>query len=145
MNKNPETNHGADLNSSPITPRSALVLFAHGARDPEWAEPFRAIASRVEAGRKDLAVKLAFLELQPPSLADAIKELTAAGHSTIHVAPLFMAQGGHLKKDLPLLLDSIRRQQPGLTLSLLPAIGEIPGLRDAIATWLSDTVPGDLA
>lgn len=128
-----------------MTQTAGLVLFAHGARDPEWAEPFRAIATRVAASRSDLEVRLAFLELQTPSLADAIKELTAAGHRTIHVAPLFMAQGGHLKKDLPLLLDGIRRQQPALTLSLLPAIGEVPGLRDAIAAWLSDTVPGDRA
>ena len=51
---------------------SGLVLFAHGARDPEWAEPFRNIAKRVAATRADLAVKLAFLEFQSPTLADAI-------------------------------------------------------------------------
>lgn len=121
---------------------SALVLFAHGARDPEWAEPFRAIASRVAASRKDLAVKLAFLELQPPSLTEAIAELAAAGHTTIHIAPLFMAQGGHLKKDVPALLAEIGKRQPALTIRLLPAIGEVPGLRDAIAGWLAGVVPG---
>jgi len=122
--------------------QTGLVLFAHGARDPEWAEPFRAIAARVAAGRKDLTVKLAFLEMQPPSLADAITELAAAGHGTIHIAPLFMAQGGHLKKDVPLLLDGIRERHPGLILTLLPAIGDVPGLRDAIADWLTGAVPG---
>lgn len=119
-----------------------LVLFAHGARDPEWAEPFRAIATRVAENRKDLSVRLAFLELQTPTLTDAINELAAAGHTTIHVAPLFMAQGGHLKKDVPVLLDGIRGRQPALAITLLPAIGDIPGLRDAIACWLADTVPG---
>lgn len=121
---------------------AGLVLFAHGARDPEWAEPFRAIAVRVAASRKDLAVKLAFLELQAPSLPDAISELAAAGHRTIHIAPLFMAQGGHLKKDVPALLAEIGRQQPALTIELLPAIGDVPGLRDAIAGWLAGAVPG---
>ena len=130
------------MDSSLITHHSALVLFAHGARDPEWAEPFRAIAARVAADRKDLTVKLAFLELQTPSLTDAITELTAAGHTAIHIAPLFMAQGGHLKKDLPLLLDGIRGRQPALTITLLPAIGDVPGLRDAIAGWLAGAVPG---
>ncbi len=121
---------------------AGLVLFAHGARDPEWAEPFRAIAARVAADRKDLAVRLAFLEMQTPSLSDAIAELAGAGHSNIHIAPLFMAQGGHLKKDVPLLLDDIRKRQPGLSLGLLPAIGDVPGLRDAIAGWLTGAVPG---
>jgi len=145
MNENPETGHGAGLRSSLITHRSALVLFAHGARDPEWAEPFRAIAARVAADRKDLTVTLAFLELQTPSLADAITGLAAGGHTTIHIAPLFMAQGGHLKKDVPILLDDIRSRLPTLTIALLPAIGDVPGLRDAIAGWLASTVPGTAA
>ena len=120
---------------------SALILFAHGARDPEWAEPFRAIAARVTADRKDLTVALAFLESQSPSLTDAIAGLTATGHTTIHIAPLFMAQGGHLKKDVPALLAEIGKQQPALSIELLPAIGDVPGLRDAIADWLTDAVP----
>ncbi len=121
---------------------SGLVLFAHGARDPEWAEPFRAIAARVASSRPDLAVKLAFLEFQPPALADAIHELADAGHRSIRIAPLFMAQGGHLKHDVPKLLDGIRSNHPSLQLDLLPAIGDVAELRDAIAAWLVKAAPG---
>ena len=115
---------------------SGLVLFAHGARDPEWAEPFRDIAKRVAASRADLAVKLAFLEFQSPALADAITELVDEGHCHIRIAPLFMAQGGHLKNDVPKLLADIRTRHPALQLELLPAIGDVAELRDAIAHWL---------
>ena len=124
-----------------MKPTSGLVLFAHGARDPEWAEPFRAIAARVAATRPDLAVKLAFLEFQGPVLADAIKELVDAGHRNIRIAPLFMAQGGHLKNDVPKLLDGIRASHPSLQLELLPAIGDVAELRDAIAAWLVKAAP----
>jgi sirohydrochlorin cobaltochelatase len=133
---------GTSLSSSLITHRSSLVLFAHGARDPEWAEPFRAIAARVAADRSDLVVKLAFLEFQGPALPEAIAELVAAGHRSIRVAPLFMAQGGHLKHDVPRLLAEIRGQHPDLAIELLPAIGDVPELRDAIAGWLVRSVPG---
>lgn len=117
------------------------MLFAHGARDPEWAEPFRDIATRVAASRKDLTVRLAFLELQAPSLTDAIAELVAGGHTAIHIAPLFMAQGSHLKHDLPKLLDDVRRQHRQLRLELLPAIGDVSVLRSAVAGWLTGAVP----
>ena len=130
------------MSSSLITHRSALVLFAHGARDPEWAGPFRAIAARVAADRSDLSVRLAFLEFQGPALTEAIAELVAAGHRSIHVAPLFMAQGGHLKNDVPKLLAEIRGRHPGLAIDLLPAIGDVPELREAIAGWLAGSVPG---
>lgn len=115
---------------------SGLVLFAHGARDPEWAEPFRAIAARVAETRPDLAVRLAFLEFQAPALTDAIAALVDEGHHSIRVAPLFMAQGGHLKNDVPKLLDQVRMRHPALRLELLPAIGDVAELREAIAAWL---------
>ena len=144
QNENPK-DWGADLRSSLRTPHSALVLFAHGARDPEWAAPFRAIATRVAASRKDLSVKLAFLEFQTPALADAIGELVAEGYPAIHIAPLFMAQGGHLKHDVPKLLAAIRAQHPVLQIELLPAIGDVDCLREAIAGWLINTVPEQVA
>ncbi len=122
--------------------QTGLILFAHGARDPEWTEPFRAISAGIATTRTDLSVRLAFLEFQPPSLADAIAELVASGHATIHIAPLFMAQGGHLKNDVPKLLAEVRVEHPSLKLHMLPAIGEVAGLRDAIANWLAKAIPG---
>ena len=119
-----------------------LILFAHGARDPEWAEPFRDISKRIAATRDDLTVRLAFLEFQTPTLADVIAELAASGHTSIHIAPLFMAQGGHLKNDVPKLLAEARSRHPALKLELLPAIGDIADLRQAIAEWVANAIPG---
>lgn len=45
------------------TSSSALILFAHGSRDPKWAEPFKAIQSLIRAQAPGLIVELAFLEL----------------------------------------------------------------------------------
>ena len=114
----------------------AIILFAHGARDPAWAQPFRKIKDLLEARQPGIAVELAFLEIMEPTLADAVAKLAGARHTTIAIAPLFMAQGGHLKNDLPKLLDTIRARHPGLELTLLPAIGDVDPILDAIAGWL---------
>jgi sirohydrochlorin cobaltochelatase len=121
--------------------KSALVLFAHGAREPGWAEPFRDIRDRVAGSRSDLTVELAFLELMTPGLVDCVAMLVAGGHGRITVAPLFLAMGGHLKHDLPRLLDGIRGQHRTLDISLLPPIGEVPALLDGIAGWLVNAAP----
>ena len=42
----------------------AIVLFAHGARDPRWAQPFEAIAARVRAAAPDCRVALAYLGIR---------------------------------------------------------------------------------
>ena len=52
------------------------------------------------------------------------------------VFPLCMAQGGHLKHDLPRILDDIRAKHPHLPIALETAVGDVPELRDAIASWI---------
>ncbi len=119
----------------------ALVLFAHGARDPQWAEPFRRIRAAILARRAGVVVELAFLELMQPALADAIAKLVADGHRSITIAPLFMAQGGHLRNDLPKLLDAIRAKHAGVEFNVLPAVGDVEAVLDAIADWLVGALP----
>jgi sirohydrochlorin cobaltochelatase len=115
---------------------SAIILFAHGARDPEWAQPFRKIKRALEARRPGVTVELAFLELMEPGLSDAVAKLALTGHRSITVAPLFMAQGGHLKNDLPKILDALRVEHQGVKIELLPAIGDVDAILEAIAGWL---------
>ena len=113
-----------------------IVLFAHGARDPEWARPFEAIRESVRKQRPEYPIVLAFLELMSPTLEEAIATLAGEGASAITVFPLFMAQGGHLKQDLPRILDEIRGSHPHVPISLEPAIGDVPAIREAIAGWI---------
>lgn len=115
---------------------SAILLFAHGARDPAWALPFQAIRNAVAKASPDKKVELAFLELMTPSLPDTAEKLIADGVRSITVVPLFMAQGGHLKKDLPVLLDGLRTHHPTVAITLTPAIGDVPELTHAISQWV---------
>jgi sirohydrochlorin cobaltochelatase len=110
-----------------------LILFAHGARDPRWAAPFEAVAAAVRAARPGLPVRLAFLEFMAPTLPEAGAELAAAGCKALTVLPMFLGAGGHVRKDLPLLLEQMRAAHPGLAVSLLPAVGEIDSVVAAMA------------
>ena len=110
-----------------------LILFAHGARDPRWAAPFEAVAERVRAQRPGMPVRLAFLELMSPGLLEAGAQLVAVGCTHITVLPLFLGAGGHVRKDLPLLVDQLRAAHPGTAFALQPPIGEDPRIISAIA------------
>ena len=110
-----------------------LLLFAHGARDPRWAEPFEAIARRVRECDAALVVQLAFLEFMAPTLREAGDRLVAAGCTRIDVVPLFLGAGGHVRKDLPELLAELRAAHPGTDWQLRPAIGEVEHVIDAMA------------
>ena len=113
-----------------------IVLFAHGARDAEWARPFEAIRDRVRSQRPEYPIVLAYLDIMKPTLEEAVDTLVAEGASSITVYPLFMAQGGHLKHDIPRILEAARARHPHIPMALETAIGDVPELLDAIARWI---------
>lgn len=117
-----------------------IVLFAHGARDPAWAQPFLAIRDKLRAGRPEFPAELAFLELMTPSLPEAVHALAERGVAAITIFPLFMAQGGHLKKDLPRIVDELRAAHPGVLIAVQTAVGDVPEILDAIAAWILSRV-----
>jgi sirohydrochlorin cobaltochelatase len=80
-------------------------------------------------------VRLAFLELMQPDLAAAAAQLVSAGVDMIRVVPVFLGQGGHLRRDLPSLIDDLRTQFPAAKFSYAPAAGEDTGVLDAIAAY----------
>lgn len=115
----------------------AVILFAHGARDPQWAEPFRRIREQVSLLRPELRVELAFLELMAPNLSQCVHELARDGVRQMTLVPLFMAQGGHLKNDLPPMVHELEKAHTGLRIHVTPAIGESALLLSAIASWVA--------
>ncbi len=114
----------------------AIILFAHGARDPEWAAPFGVIQRQLQAARPEVQVELAFQDFMTPTLDAAVAQAAARGAKRAVLVPLFMAQGGHLKQDLPLLVGKIRERHPQLELQLMPAIGDVPEILQAIGDWV---------
>ena len=112
-----------------------LILFAHGARAASWAVPFERLREQTQARVPDCEVALAFLELMTPNLPDTVEGMLARGIDRITVVPVFLGQGGHLLRDLPALCESIRAAHPALTLDVVGAIGEDPGVQRAMADY----------
>ena len=110
-----------------------IILLAHGARDPAWAAPFEAVATRVRTRAPEAVVRLAFLELMTPSLAQAGAELAGLGCARVDVVPVFLGGGGHVRRDVPAQLERLRAAHPGVAWTLHPALGETPHVIAALA------------
>jgi sirohydrochlorin cobaltochelatase len=115
--------------------RTGVILFAHGARDARWADPFRAVAAQVAAAAPALPQELAFLEFMAPDLAEAARRLTVRGITRIEVVPLFLGPGGHLRSELPALAAAAMAALPGVEISIAPAAGMDPGVVSALAGY----------
>jgi sirohydrochlorin cobaltochelatase len=113
----------------------ALVLFAHGARAPEWAAPFERLRVLAQARMPGVPVSLAFLELMEPRLPAHVAALAAQGIRGVTIVPVFLGQGGHLQRDLPLLVEQLRIDYPQLAIEVAGAVGEDPNVLAAMSDY----------
>ncbi|WP_458243620.1 sirohydrochlorin chelatase [Streptomyces sp. MAI_2237] len=76
----------------------ALVVVAHGSRDPRALSTVRALLERVRERRPGLPVHLGHIELNEPLLPDTLAGL--GGREAVLV-PLLLSRGYHIKRDIP--------------------------------------------
>ncbi len=111
---------------------SGYVVFAHGSSVESANEAVRTVARDLaRAGGFD-AVVAAFLEGGKPDLSEAVQELAARGVSRIVVIPYFLTLGLHLQRDLPRLVNEVRRSNPGVELDVTPPLDGHPAMVDAL-------------
>ena len=75
----------------------------------------------------------AYLELTEPDLPSTVALLVKSGINSVRIVPMFLGVGRHAREDLPLLMQDLLAQHPGVTFELRKAIGEEPELTQAMA------------
>jgi sirohydrochlorin cobaltochelatase len=120
-----------------------ILLFGHGARNPEWAQPFHRIRAAILARDPQALVEPGFLELLRPSFDEAVDGLVLQGATEIVVVPIFMAAGSHVKKDLPQMAASAMDRHAGLAITLAAPVGEAEPVLAAMADYALTAQPVD--
>lgn len=114
---------------------NGIVLLAHGSRDPQWVGPFEQTRSAVAHRTPECAVVLAYLEHSTPDFIGAVEDLVAREVTSIKVVPLFLGPGGHVRRDVPQLIERAIVKHPHLKFDLKPFIGDARTVLDAIADY----------
>lgn len=118
------------------TAHNGIILFGHGARDARWAEPFERLAAKLRGlAGPDARVDLAFLELMTPDLPTAIAAQVASGCTAVTVVPVFVGIGGHIRRDLPAIVDRCRAVHAGVEIRCAAPVGEDDAVLDALAAY----------
>ncbi len=110
-----------------------IILFGHGARNPEYIEPFKRIQAVVAAKQPAVPVEIGFLELTQPPLEASIECLVRRGVTQVKVVPIFFAPGRHVLKDLPQLLGNAMDLYPGIEFEVTECVGEVAAVIEAMA------------
>jgi sirohydrochlorin cobaltochelatase len=121
---------------------SAIVLFAHGSRDPLWARPIEEIAQRLSIHTPNIPVSCAYLELMSPSLSQAVESLlsTHGELKCVSIFPVFLGMGRHAREDLPALCQALQAKFPAIEFRQLASAGESPQVLDAIAATAAEAI-----
>lgn len=114
----------------------ALLLVAHGSRDPRAAPVAEAVANAIAAPPSGPLAIAAFLELADPSVPTALDRLVSAGVTTVRIVPFLLTHAYHSKVDLPGVLEQARER--GLEPMPGSVLGPDPLLVDALARRLAE-------
>ncbi len=115
------------------------IVFAHGSSIESANESVRTVAAEMARRGGLEIVEAAFLEGGKPDLAGALESM-AGRVSRVVVVPYFLTLGLHLQRDLPRLIDSVKRAHPGLDIDVTPPLDQHPGMADALLDRARESV-----
>ena len=123
-----------------------LLIVGHGTRSDAGVAEFTRLVGQVRARTAGQVpgVDGGFIELSPPSVADAVARLIPAmgGPGPIVAVPLVLTAAGHGKGDIPAALARELARHPGLSYSYGRPLGPHPVLHDILAARIDAALAG---
>jgi sirohydrochlorin ferrochelatase len=106
-----------------VTRAPALLLVAHGSRDPRHAATVRALCATVRAARPGVRVETGFLDHCAPGVGQAVDRLAAEGVREVVAVPLLLTRAFHARTDIPAALRTAAARHAGLTVRQAGVLG----------------------
>ncbi|WP_327352543.1 sirohydrochlorin chelatase [Streptomyces sp. NBC_01304] len=131
--------------SRPHLRAPALLVVAHGSRDPRHAATVHALVRRVRAMRPGLRVETSFLDFNAPTVPRVLEGLAADGVTEVVALPLLLTRAFHAKADIPAVLHEASARLPQLRIRQAEVLGPSPLLQAALERRLYEAglTPGD--
>jgi len=115
-----------------------LIIVAHGSHDPSWRASVESVAESLQADFGTESLQLAYMDCAPPTLDDVVSEAVRKGELRIRVLPLFLANEGHVDRDIRPIVEKVRASHPSAEIDLLPAVGLHRFFREMLAKIVID-------
>jgi sirohydrochlorin ferrochelatase len=112
--------------------RTALLLIAHGSRRPEANADLEFVAAAMRDRGRYAVVRVAYLELAEPTIADGAAACVADGADAVVMVPYFLSAGVHVRQDLAAARDGLAARFPGVAFRLAEPLGRHPLLLDVV-------------
>ncbi len=98
--------------------QAGLLVLVHGSPRPASNAPIEAVAEQVRQATPWAAVQVCFMDLNQPSIPDALDALIAQGLEQLVAVPYFIQFGSHVREDLPAIIQASRERHGHATIVL---------------------------
>src|SRR6476646_9533830 len=95
-----------------MTPRTALLLIAHGSRRAEANADLEFIAAALRDRGRYPVVRVSYLELAEPNIEEGGGQCVKAGATEVILLPYFLSPGVHVVDDLTAARDALAARFP---------------------------------
>ncbi len=123
--------------------KRGILVCGHGSRNEDAVREFEALAATVRARFDGELVAHGYLEFARPVLAEALDELREGGATDILAVPGMLFAAGHVKNDLPSVLNSYAARHPGLRVRFGRELGIDLKMLRAAAERVESALPTD--
>ncbi len=91
-----------------------VMVCGHGSRDVEAITEFQSVAAGIANRLPQYPVASGFLEFAKPTIREGLDKLRLQGADRILAVPGMLFAAGHVKNDIPSVLNTYAAQHPGL-------------------------------
>ncbi|HRZ23710.1 MAG TPA: sirohydrochlorin chelatase [Candidatus Contendobacter sp.] len=114
--------------TQPLTSPPAVLLIGHGTRRAAGVAEFRVLADQLQQALPDRTCLAGFLELVEPDLPAALEQLRQQGFRRITALPALLLAAGHVKNDIPAILNAFQIEHPEMSITFGADLGVHPNL-----------------
>lgn len=110
----------------------ALLLIAHGSREPDANDDLHSVAEQVRRQGRYEVVEVAFLELSEPGIDAAADRCVEQGAERVVLLPYFLSAGVHVRRDLTEARRRLAERFPHVHFALAEPLGRHPLLIEVV-------------
>jgi sirohydrochlorin cobaltochelatase len=133
-----------------MTERIGIMVCGHGSRDEGAVREFARVAEGLRKLMPETPVEYGYLEFATPIIRDGLDKLKEQGVTRVLAVPGMLFAAGHVKNDIPSVLNTYAAQNEGINIELGKELGIDPRMIRAAGARIrealdaaSDDVPLD--
>ncbi len=117
-----------------------VLICGHGSREGEAVREFADFARTLAGQLAPLPVEHAFLEFARPTIAEGLDALVKRGVRRVRALPLLLFAAGHVKNDIPSVLNEYRARHKDIDIRYGRELGIDPKLLRAATARIEEAI-----